>query len=94
MKVSAKSLLTAEKENLSDKELQFLLNDTNAVLWKVPGTKKLAECTVQQLIGTNVASILMLQNMINLFNHRYCQESASHQKGYIVKISTHLYNGV
>lgn len=59
-KVSAKSLQTADKENLSDRDLLSLIKDHGAVLWKAPGSNKLVECTLHQFKGTNVASILIM----------------------------------
>ena len=53
--VCATSLATSDKECLSDKDLDSLINDTNATLWRVPGSKnEFAPCTVYEITG-NIA---------------------------------------
>ena len=36
--VSATSLMTSDKEGLTDYDIEHLMNDTNGALWRVPGT--------------------------------------------------------
>lgn len=56
--VSATSLLTSDKECLSDYDLEHLLQDKNGALWKIPGTKKVAPCTILEITGTYYMDVI------------------------------------
>eukprot|EP00731_Ephydatia_muelleri_P012862 Em0007g172a len=54
--VSAASLYTADKDNLSDRDLASLIKDRNGAIWRVPGTQKSVRCTIFEIHDMETSS--------------------------------------
>ena len=55
--VSATSLMTSDKEGLTDYDIEHLMNDTNGALWRVPGTNNFVACTIHDATGSVAGSV-------------------------------------
>ncbi|KAL5493846.1 hypothetical protein EMCRGX_G015078 [Ephydatia muelleri] len=62
--VSATSLMTSDKEGLTDYDIEHLMNDTNGALWRVPGTNNFVACTIHDATETETTRKVKLRGSL------------------------------
>ena len=65
--VTAASLYTADKENLSLTDLMSLIDDRDGVFWKNKETKEIVWCTIHEIHSTDIAYKCCTNTYLTLF---------------------------